>query len=109
MGPPQRARNVQLWGLGAAWRMVLAVEDHANLREDGQDRAHGEDTPSVESGWRVGTGSPAARQAQGIVSEGTGAPSVFEMRPSLNNVVQSLPRRQRVDNVTVPHQQVVGN
>ena len=52
--------------------------------------------------------SPAARQAQGIVSEGAGAPSVFEVRPSVNDV-QSSPRRQGVDNITVPHQQVVGN
>lgn len=32
-----------------------------------------------------------------------------EMRPSLNDVVQSPPRRQNVGHVTVPHQQVVGD
>lgn len=35
---------------------VLAVEDHPNLRKEGQDGADWEGTPSVESGWRVRTG-----------------------------------------------------
>ena len=40
---------------------------------------------------------------------GTGVPSLSEMRPSLNDIVQSPPRRQNVGHVTVPHQQVVGD
>lgn len=36
-------------------------------------------------------------------------PSLFEVRPGADDVVQSLPRRQDLAHVTVPHQQVVGS
>ena len=45
----------------------------------------------------------------GVVLEGIGVPLLSEMRPSLNDVVQSPSRRQNVGHITVPHQQVVGD
>lgn len=36
-------------------------------------------------------------------------PSLFEVRPAADDVVQSLPRRQDLAHIAVPHQQVVGS
>lgn len=43
------------------------------------------------------------------VSIGAGicAPSLFEVGPGADDVVQSLARRQSVDDITLSHQQVV--
>lgn len=96
-----------LWGLGDAggcWqeRMILAQDRGTGRGWQGGDTG-------VEPRWRVRKGRPRSQAwGEGVVSEEAGAPSVSEMRPSLNDVVQSPPRRQDVGHITVPHQQVVG-
>lgn len=63
------------------------------------------DAVSSQSGSEVGV--PGSGGAWGAVS-GLRGPSLFEVRPGADDVVQSLPRRQDVADVTVSHQQVAG-
>ena len=102
LGPDSEGWECPAMGFGGCWRMP-AGEDHTNPRQEELDGAGRERTQGVEPEWRVRTGV-----AGGVASEGARVPSVFEMRPCLNDVVQSLPRRQSIGNITVPHQQVVG-
>ena len=53
----------RVWG---CWGVVLAGENHPNLRKEGQDGADMEGTQGVESGWRVRTGE--AQQPGGTSS-----------------------------------------
>lgn len=70
-------------------RRVWRAGDAASSRRDGED------------------GVPGSRGAWGTVS-GLQGPSLFEVRPGADDVVQSLPGRQNVADVTVSHQQVAG-